>query len=1215
MKKTRQVLSIILAVLLIAVSVPFAFAEDGVEIGGQCGEKAYWKLDDQGKLTVFGEGEMSYYWDGGSGNNWYQYREQIKSAEIQSGITSIWDYAFEDCYYLESVSIADTVTTIGETAFGWCHNLDEFVLPQNLVSIGRSAFYDCDQLKTIVLPNTLQSIGERAFDSCNNLSAISIPASVSEIGFGAFRDCNLTSIDVDPANTAYLSDDGVLFNKDQTVLIQYPRACSSYDYTVPDTVEEIADYALSNAYQLETVEFPQGLVSIGNYAFCYCNNLDEIEFPQGLVSIGNYAFYDCYNLAEIKLPDSLQTIGSYAFSNCSILSEISIPASVETIGDRCFAYNRATAFIVDPENPAYASDDDGVLYNKAKTTLIQYPLYNPRTEYTVADTIETIAHNAFSNAAYLKQVTIPGNVQTIENNAFSSCSRLKKVSLMPGIQEIQSGAFNSCERLQTVSIPASVTAIGNEAFSYCRRITSFSVDAENTKYFSDDNGILYSKAGTLIQYPAGSKATELTVAAGTKTIERYAFYYAAALMKINLPESLKTIQYAAFRYCSGLGSIVIPDGIKTISSDAFEYCTNLTTIYLPFSVTGIYSDAFDGCHKLSKVYYAGTEDEWNDVEISNGNEPLTSADVQFCNHVTTSNVPAVEATCAAFGYTAGLQCDTCKRWLKGHKKVVAAHTDANADGICDVCGGLASEIEVGVEKTITIKNGTYTYVRFIPTKDGAYSWNAHAANNGFDGGFVDENQEWVNSNALEAGEVYYLSIWFNHGDYEDGEELEATVLLNRRLAGQCGNNMSWQVEKYYNGENDVNRLYIYGDGKMWNYSEEPAPWSDIENITEVRFDGDITAISPAAFATLNNVNRVYNYSYTLVASSAIQDYASDFTTYCFNRSAEHQYCKENNIPFSLFDGEREELVDEETGVAVSFDEEAFGDANVSLDVEVVETENTNALAWEITPVDEETGETVQPNQPVQIWLPIPSSWRNLPLLVTHTHQDGAVEIITEYSIQGDFIVFWVDSFSVFEVTAQEEAPHVHTFGEPVIENEHKATCKEGGSYEEVVYCTECGDEISRRTVTTQPTGQHTPGEPVIENENKANCQAGGSYEEVVYCTVCGDEISRRTVTTDPTGQHTPAEAVRENEIAATCEADGSYEEVVYCADCGEELSRKEVETDKLEHVDEDNDGHCDNCGEQMQDDDHCKFCGKIHNGGFFDKLTGFFHKIFAIFKR
>ena len=1189
MKKTRQVLSIILAVLLIAVSVPFAFAEDGVEIGGQCGEKAYWKLDDQGKLTVFGEGEMYRYW---GGDGWSQYREQIQSAEIQSGITGICNYAFRNSNNLIEASIADTVTTIGEEAFGWCYKLEELVLPQNLVSIGRSAFYDCEQLKTIVLPNTLQSIGERAFDSCNNLSAISIPASVSEIGFGAFRYCNLTSIDVDPANTAYMSDDGVLFNKDQTMLIQYPRACSSYDYTIPDTVEEIADYAFSNANQLETVEFPQGLVSIGNYAFNYCNNLDEIE-----------------------LPGSLQSIGMYAFAGCRIMTEISIPAGVETIGERCFADNYATAFIVDPENAAYASDDNGILYNKEKTTLIQYPLNNPRTALTVADTVETIADYAFEDAAYLKQITISGNVQTIGRYAFSYCSRLKTVSLMPGIQEIQYGAFRSCERLQTVSVPASVTAIENEAFSFCRRITSFSVDAENEKYYSDDNGILYSKAGTLIHYPAGSKATEVTVAAGTKTIGVYAFCNAAALKKIHLPKTLKTIQRDAFEDCTGLESIMIPDGVKTIPDDAFEYCTNLTTVYLPFSVTNIDYYAFFECNKLSKVYYAGSEDEWQDIQIGSYNEPLLSADIQFCNHETKNEVPAVEATCSSFGYTAGLQCDTCKRWLSGHKRVVVAHTDANTDGVCDVCGSLASEIEVGVEKTITIKNREYTYLRFIPTKDGAYSWITKIDNNNsYRDSFVNENLEWVNSNALEAGEVYYLSIWFNHGDYEDGEELEATVLLERRLAGQCGNNMSWQVEKYYNGENEVNRLYIYGDGKMWNYSEEPAPWSDIENITEVRFDGDITAISPAAFATLNNVNRVYNYSYTFVASSAIKDYASDFTTYCFNRSAEHQYCKENNIPFSLFDGEREELVDEETGVAVSFDEEAFGDANVSLDVEVVETENTNALAWEITPVDEETGETVQPNQPVQIWLPIPSSWRNLPLLVTHTHQDGAVEIITEYSIQGDFIVFWVDSFSVFEVTAQEEAPHVHTPGEPVIENEDQATCKEGGSYDEVIYCTECGDEISRRTVTTQPTGQHTPGEPAIENETKATCKAGGSYEEVVYCTICGDEISRRTVTTDPTGQHTPAEAVRENEIAATCEADGSYEEVVYCADCGEEISRETI-TIPGGHVDDDNDGLCDNCGEKMQGGDHCKFCGKIHNGGFFDKLTGFFHKIFAIFKR
>ena len=132
-------------------------------------------------------------------------------------------------------------------------------------------------------------------------------------------------------------------------------------------------------------------------------------------------------------------------------------------------------------------------------------------------------------------------------------------------------------------------------------------------------------------------------------------------------------------------------------------------------------------------------------------------------------------------------------------------------------------------------------------------------------------------------------------------------------------------------------------------------------------------------------------------------------------------------------------------------------------------------------------------------------------------------------------------------------PHIHTAGEPVRENEVPATCKAEGSYDEVVYCTECQEEISREHKTIDKLA-HTPGQPVNENEVPATCKAEGSYDEVVYCTECQEELSREHKTIDKLA-HTPGEPVRENEVTVTCLVDGSYDEVVYCTECGEEISR------------------------------------------------------------
>ncbi len=145
-----------------------------------------------------------------------------------------------------------------------------------------------------------------------------------------------------------------------------------------------------------------------------------------------------------------------------------------------------------------------------------------------------------------------------------------------------------------------------------------------------------------------------------------------------------------------------------------------------------------------------------------------------------------------------------------------------------------------------------------------------------------------------------------------------------------------------------------------------------------------------------------------------------------------------------------------------------------------------------------------------------------------------------------------------------ETPHTHTPGEAVQENVVPASCKAEGSYDEVVYCTECGEEISRETKTIDKLA-HTPGEAVQENVVPASCKAEGSYDEVVYCTECNEELSREHKTIDKLA-HTPGEAVQENVVPASCKAEGSYEEVVYCTECNEELSREHKTIDKLAHT-------------------------------------------------
>ena len=140
----------------------------------------------------------------------------------------------------------------------------------------------------------------------------------------------------------------------------------------------------------------------------------------------------------------------------------------------------------------------------------------------------------------------------------------------------------------------------------------------------------------------------------------------------------------------------------------------------------------------------------------------------------------------------------------------------------------------------------------------------------------------------------------------------------------------------------------------------------------------------------------------------------------------------------------------------------------------------------------------------------------------------------------------------------------HTPADAVVENKVDATCEAEGSYESVVYCSKCSEELSRETKTIDKL-DHTPADAVVENEVPATCKAEGSYDLVVKCSACGHEISRTPKTTDKL-DHTPADAVVENEVPATCKAEGSYDLVVKCSACGHEISRTPNTIGKLDHT-------------------------------------------------
>ncbi|MDC0268971.1 leucine-rich repeat domain-containing protein, partial [Akkermansiaceae bacterium] len=149
------------------------------------------------------------------------------------------------------------VTSIGAGAFGWHDSLTSITIPDGVTSIGNRAFSGCTSLTSITIPDSVTSIGGGAFANCNSLTSITIPDGVTSIGFGGFNSCtSLTSIEVGAENVNYAVVNGGLFNKKKTLLHKYPAGKTGDNYTIPDSVTSIGDFAFMDCTSLTSIKIP-----------------------------------------------------------------------------------------------------------------------------------------------------------------------------------------------------------------------------------------------------------------------------------------------------------------------------------------------------------------------------------------------------------------------------------------------------------------------------------------------------------------------------------------------------------------------------------------------------------------------------------------------------------------------------------------------------------------------------------------------------------------------------------------------------------------------------------------------------------------------------------------------------------------------------------------------------------------------------------------------
>ena len=307
---------------------------------------------------------------------------------------------------------------------------------------------------------------------------------------------------------------------------------------VEEGVTGIGDYAFQGAGNLISVTLPKTVTRIGDRSFVACESLPTISIPAGVIKIGPAAFGDCESLTSVTLPDGLKEIAHIAFTMCYELATVTIPSSVETIGTGAFSdcFN-LSAITVAAGNANYVAVD-GVLFNKAKTMLFQYPAGRADTSYVIPAEVTSIKEESFADAGRLTSVKFPAGLVSIENYAFAGCSALN-----------------------AITIPAAVKTISRNAFSHMPSLTEITVEGANTAYASVE-GVLFDKTKTrLLKYPQGRPATTYAIPTRVTTIDTFSFGDAKKLSSITLPASVTAIEGYAFYRCKSLKNITV--GMKT----------------------------------------------------------------------------------------------------------------------------------------------------------------------------------------------------------------------------------------------------------------------------------------------------------------------------------------------------------------------------------------------------------------------------------------------------------------------------------------------------------------------------------------------------------------------------------------------------------------------------------------------------------------------------
>ena len=715
-----------------------------------CGEGLTWKLSYYGTLTISGTGKMASYSPGDA--PWYSRRTQIRKITISEGVTSIGEYAFEECTNVTSISIPGSVTELNEYCFSACVSMKNITIPQSVTRIADGVFDACEKLTDIYYGGT-----DASWKHITSWNA----------GLGGNVTIHSTGVFTGKCG------DNLTWKIDNNEVLTISGTGRIPDYNDPSSGGNNTAPWYGYAYQIKKVVLGSGVQNIGNNAFAGCYGMTDITIPDGVTSIGDSAFDWCSALTEISIPGTVSSIGSWAFSRCA-LREVEIPQGITSIQSDTFW---------------------------ACTQL---------TKITIPASVTSIGYEAFSGCA-LREVEIPQGITSIQSRTFQNCTYLTKITIPDSVTSVDAYAFLDCHALKTVYYGGTEAQwegmhvdnyAGNnsallDATLYFemqyQRIAAGSCGG-NLRWSLMEDGVLkitgsgampdYSDASNAPWHRYGSRIKEVRVGANVTKIGEnafrrtgvqkvvfcaketgstdaplvlgdYCFAYCDFLNEIQFGNRVIVPGNNVFVSCSGLTGVTVPETVKLDKSfngegcgyGMFSQCPNLTKATVECSYVGPYF--FEGCYKLTEVRFTDPNVQFYSLDNDNYGHPFhanyprqmnvtvygyTCSKVHTLVQANGAGVnltfqplpgdstqhtivvqPAVEATCTSTGLTEGKCCSKCqyvftvrqKTPKKAHSIVPVSEKQATCEEVgnreywkCSSCGELFANAEGTVTTTL-----------------------------------------------------------------------------------------------------------------------------------------------------------------------------------------------------------------------------------------------------------------------------------------------------------------------------------------------------------------------------------------------------------------------------------------------------------------------------------------------------------------------------------